>query len=49
VLGSMCVWDCGDELHVVGLYVSCEAGGVFPIGEYEDVWLGLLFLWIWAL
>ena len=36
VLGSMRVWDCGDVLHVVGVYISCEVGGLFPIGEYDD-------------
>ncbi len=34
--GSMRVWDCGDILHIVGVKVSCEIGGVFPVGEYED-------------
>ena len=36
VLGSMRVWDCGNVLYVVGVYVSFEVGSVFPIGEYKD-------------
>jgi len=36
VLGSMRLWNCGDVLYVLGVSVSCEAGSVFPIGEYKD-------------
>ena len=36
VLGSMRVWDCGDVMYVLGVYVPCEVGDVFPIGEYEN-------------
>ena len=35
-MGGMRVWNCGDVLNVVGVYISCEVGIVFPIEEYED-------------
>ncbi len=36
MLSGIRVWNRGDVLHVVDVYISCEVGGVFQIGEYED-------------